>query len=38
MLNGFALTKHSKIPKPVEWAAENSRKLYYDPTQGEGYV
>jgi len=38
MLNGFALTKHSKIPKPVEWAAENSRKLYYDEPHDEDKV
>jgi len=30
MLNGFTLTKAGKIPKAVEWAAKNSRKIYFN--------
>jgi len=30
MLNGFALTKASKIPANVQWAAKYSRKMYYN--------
>ena len=38
LLNGFALTKAGKIPKPVQWAASNSRNLFYDhpPEADEG--